>query len=272
MSHDAIQKINPALDLPDFMRGVEPEGTEALKEYVIPSRVKIVQKQSADELLEQFNAGDVIIVPTGDLIAPIPVNDQGKPNGEKGFFKITPIFFYPEWISWNPIEVRESENAIRYRTVDRNDPVVKKARTQALRQEPHPVVQDKMISHTEHLNFLCMIQSDVFVTDEPVVLSFSRTSHACGSKLSQLIRMRKAPIYGCVFDMHVYKESNAKGSWYTFEVSNPADGSAFVTSKEKFEAYGELHKEFVRLHADSLIQTQYDDEVSSGLDTGDSDF
>lgn len=266
MSNDAIQKVNPEFELPAFMRNDDAVGTDALKEFVIPSRIKIIQKSAADELLENFDVGDVIIVPTCDMIAKLPVNDQGKPSGEKGRFTIVPIFFFPEWISWNPIEVREQESAIRYRTTDRNDPVVKKARTPGLRQEPHPIMKDKMISHNEHLNFLCMVESDTFVTEEPVILGFSRTSHACGSKLSQLIRMRKAPIYGCRFDILVFKDGNAKGSWYNFEVANPADGSAFVTDEETYKLYAAMHAEFEALHKDSLIQAQYDDEITTAGD------
>ena len=64
-----VRRVDPDLTLPVYMSDEKPVGLEAVQEYVIPPRIKIVQKQADDALLERFNAGDVIVIPAEVIIS-----------------------------------------------------------------------------------------------------------------------------------------------------------------------------------------------------------
>ncbi len=257
-----ITKVNPAQQLPEYMEDEEVLGLEILKQYIIPPFIKIVQKQASDELLQYFSAGDVILSPANAMIAEMPRNSKGKViEGSRSTFQIVPILFYPEWLTWNPIELKGSEPAILYRTMDPNDPVVAKARSPQLRKEPHPTNPEFSIRHVEHLNFVVILYEHGLGA-EPAVLSFSRSEWKSGSKFAGLIRMRHAPIYGCVFDAVVSMRHNQKGDWYGFDMCNPED-SPWVHEKE-YKDFKELHEKFNKYHKERKLQAQYD--VTANID------
>jgi hypothetical protein len=272
MAKNEIKKIEPDMQLPAFMQNVEAEGVEELKGFVIPPSIKIVQKQSSDDLLNLFSPGDAIITPHNKVIAKIPLGENGKPTGEPGHFKIVPILFFPEWIVWNPLESRGSEPAIHDRTFDMNSPIVAKAKNPQLRKEKHPTLEGKFRQYTEHLNFLCMVMSAEGDLEEPALLSFARTNHAAGSKLASLIKLRKAPIYGCIFDVFIVPQKNEKGSWYGFEVANPSNGPAFVSDEALFNRYQEIHREMKELQAEQRISLQYEDGETQPTPEASNDF
>ena len=123
-----ITKVSPNLPVvPDFMAQEEVLGLDALKQYVVPPFIKIIQKQAGDELLEHFGSGDVILSPANAMIAEMPRANKGRPlDDATTSFKIVPVLFYPEWLTWNPIELKAAEQSILYRTLDPNDPIVAK--------------------------------------------------------------------------------------------------------------------------------------------------
>jgi len=252
-----ITKVTPNLAVPDFMIEETVTGLEVLKEFVIPPFIKVIQKSASDELLQTFSPGDVILSPANALIAEMPRNEKGRPiEGAKGIFQIVPLFFYPEWITWNPIQLKGTEPSIVYRTIDPNDPVVAKSRSAKLRSEQHPTQPEYTIRHVEHLNFIVLLHNHE-LGSEPAVLSFSRGEWRSGTKFAALIRMRKAPIYGCIFEANVSIRHNPKGDWYGCDMTNPSEGSAWV-GKDGFDELKELHEQFVALHKEQKIQAQYD--------------
>lgn len=254
-----ITKVSPNLPVtvPDFMAGEEVLGLDALKQYVVPPFIKIVQKQAGDELLQSFGTGDVILSPANAMIAEMPRDNKGRVlDDATASFKIVPVLFYPEWLTWNPIELKGTEQSIRYRTLDPNDAVVSKARAPALRSEPHPTNPEMKIRHVEHLNFLVILYDHPLGT-EPCILSFSRGEWKSGSKFAGLIKMRKAPIYGCVFEAVLGHRKNDKGDWWGFNMCNPSEGSPWV-KKEEYETFKAIHEEFVKLHAESKLRAAYE--------------
>jgi len=252
-----ITRVTPNLAVPDYMRDEQVTGLESLKEFIVPPFIKMIQKSASDELLQSFSAGDVILSPANALIAELPRNDKGRViEGAKASFQIVPIFFYPEWITWNPIQLKGTEPSIIYRTVDPNDPIVAKSRSNTLRSEQHPTQPEYTIRHVEHLNFIVLLQAHELGA-EPAVLSFSRGEWRSGTKFAALIRMRKAPIYGCVFEATVGLRHNPKGDWYGLDMSNPNEGSPWV-AQEDYAKLKELHESFVGFHKEQKLQAQYD--------------
>jgi len=253
-----ITKVNPEFELPDFMNGEEQLGIENLKEFVVPPFIKIVQRNASEELLKSFSGGDVILSPTNAIVAEMPRDNKGREiEGSITSFQFVPILFYPEWISWNPIEMKGQESSIRYRTVDANDPIVGKARNPKLRAEPHPndSTGKLFIRHVEHLNFIIQLRNHA-LSGEAAILSFARGEWKAGSKFAGLIKLRKAPLYGCVFEATVKLRHGKFGDWYGFDVGNPAEKP--WVEKDEYELFKSIHLEFDKLHKDARIQAQYD--------------
>lgn len=259
----AITKVSPGLAVPKFMAGEEVTGLELLKQFIVPPFIKIIQKSAGEELLKSFSAGDVILSPANAMIAEMPRDNRGKLiEGGHASFQVVPILFYPEWLTWNPIELKGSEPAIRYRTLDENDPIVAKSRSAQLRKEAHPTHAEMFIRHVEHLNFLVILHSHA-LGSEPAILSFSRGEWRSGCKFASLIKMRKAPIYGCIFDAVVSLRHGAKGDWFGFDMANPEEGGPWV-EKDAYASLKVIHEEFVQYHKDQRVRAQY--EVVSETD------
>ena len=64
---------------PEYMKEVKDLGISALKEYVTPRRLKIVQKQSSDDLLSKYGVGDVIVTPQNDMVSRMERDKDGRP-------------------------------------------------------------------------------------------------------------------------------------------------------------------------------------------------
>jgi hypothetical protein len=257
----SITKVNGVEGLPDFMQGETDLGTELLEQFIVPPRIKIVQKQSRAELLDLFGPGDVILTPTQAVIAQLPRDSKGRPvdgNDSTASFKLVPLFFYPEWCVWNPIELRGKEPMISYRTTDPTDPIVRKARDPQLRVEPHPTEKNAQIRYVEHLNFIVVLY-DHPLEGEPAVLSFGRGEWASGSRFASLIKMRKAPMYGCVFQANTKFRPGQLGDWWGLDISNPADGQ-WVKDKDAYDSMHVLHERFVEHHAKSRLKADLSDE------------
>lgn len=259
-----ITKVRPELSVPKFMRDETETGLDTLQDFIVPPFVKVVQKQAGDELLKQYAAGDVILSPANALISEMPRDDRGRPlEGASSTFLFVPILFYPEWITWNPIELKGQEPAIRYRTTDPSDPVVAKARDAKLRTEPHPADGSGLlkIRHCEHLNFLVVLH-DHPLGEEPCIMSFSRGEWRAGSRFASLIKMRHAPLFGCIFQSSVSLRHGQKGDWYGIDVSNPtADGISSWVTEDRYDVYKSLHTEFNEAYKDSRLRAQYDTVV-----------
>jgi len=244
------------IELPDFMKDKEITGLDHLKEFVIPPRLKIVQKQSDDSLLELYKPGTVILTPSNSMVA------KFDKEGKTGVFHFVPVFFYPEWATWNPILLKGQEPAIRYRTTDPTDPIVAKARNKTLREETIPEHPDMKMRHCEHLNFIIMLVNHEHA-GTPILMSFSRGEWSTGSKFSSLITMRKASPFGCVFAAHIaFRPGSGKGTWYGLDIANPDPGvqSPWVSSEDDYNAYEALHKEFEDHHKNSRLKAALEDE------------
>lgn len=244
-----VAVVNP--QLPTFMQQDVDLGTEGLSDFIIPPRAKVVQKQSRDELLEQFAAGDVIIVPQNELIFPVT-----------GSVIVTPIFFFPEWIVVNPLEMKDSLPMIRERTLDKNSQIVAKSRNPDLWEEKCPENEKLSIRYQECLNFVCVIEGNDSLGETPVVFSFSRAEHRQGSTLCSKIRMRKGPIFGGRFRFSIDRRSNAKGQWFGIDIANPTEeeGGPWITDESRYNFYKDLHEQYKQAHEDRRIQVDYDEE------------
>jgi hypothetical protein len=259
-----------ALSVPEYLRKApdELQGVDNLNEFIVPPRIKVVQKQSNNELLSQFDPGCVISMPQRVLVADMQKNAQGRSAGVGVPFHFVPIFFFPEWCTWNPRGI-DGIPMIRDRTLDRDNPLVAKARTKELRIEPYPEkpMDDQgrpiIIRHVEHLNFVVMIIGENQLAGIPMVMSFSRGEHRAGSNFASLIKLRKADIFGCVFEGMVHERTNNDGEWFGVDVTNPSadSGVAPWTPPDLYESLKPIHEEYKDAYHKQLIRVDHDDEA-----------
>lgn len=246
--------------LPTYMQQDGCGSLDALKEFVIPPRIKVVQKQASSQLLLTFSPGDVILSPTLAIVAEMPRNEKGRPmEGATAEFKVVPVFFYPEWVTWNPLEMQGQVPAIEYRTTDPTDPIVAKSRNSSLRCEPYPSDKTgKMFRrHVEHLNFIVMLYEHS-LSDTAVVLTFSRGEHISGTKFASLLRLRNAPIFGGVYKAVVNKRTRNGNDWYGIDMMNPDDDP--WVKQDEYDRLKALNAEFIKLHKEARLRAQLDDK------------
>jgi hypothetical protein len=235
---------------PAWMIEAEREGVENLGQYIIPPRIKFIQNQ-ADEQYSEFSPGDTVLVPQKVLLI-----EAGSP------FFFTPLFFFTEYIRTNPIEVKGQQPFIIERTLDPHSELAKKARDPERRVEEYPDNPKWEINNVEVLNYLILIHGREDLAGMPICLGFSKSEWMQGSRLAGLIKMRRAPIYGCVFQAMVppAPRRNTKGSWYGADIGNPSEDSGvspFVEDEATFESFKAIHHELKEAHSKQEIQVDY---------------
>lgn len=237
--------------IPAFMQNADVMGTEGLNQYVRPPRLKVVQAM-AREPFDQYDQGTVLIVPQLIEFAKI---DRTTKKGDKWNF--VPLFFYPEWIQTNPIALAGQAPFIRDRSLDPRSALAQKARNRETWFETHPEHPDMEIANRECLNFVVMPYNHS-MAGTMCILTFSKAGFRDGSNLASMIKIRKAPIFGQVFEASVSQRKNSKGQWWGLDINIPE--SPWVTLEE-FEQFKAIHLELVHVHKEGLLQVDYDDVV-----------
>ena len=261
-----IVKVEGVPQLPAYMQSDGVAGLEDLAQFVIPPRIKIVQKQARQELLDLFAPGDVILSPANAVIIEQIRDNKGRIKEDSvAQFNIVPLFFYAEWATLNPIELRGSESMIRYRTTDPTDPIVQKARNENLREEPHPEDVKLSIRHVEFLNFIVQLV-DHPLEGTPALLSFAKGEWIAGSNWASLIKMRNAPLYGSVFTATVALRPGKFGEWYGLNMTNPYTRVPWV-SEEEYAKFKALHEEFVEHHRVSRLKANLEEDPTTEAET-----
>jgi len=216
--------------VPDFMDADAGAGTENLQEFITPPRIKIIQKQSSDELQDQFGKSAVILSPQGFLIAP-PAADgkRGDP------FYIVPLLFFPEWAALNPYALKGQLPYFRERSRNPMHPIAIKSRRAETRDEPCPENPKFFVKNAEFLNFIVVLMGDHEFSGLPCAISFAKGDHKAGEAFAALLqarcgkkkmgadgKMRGTAIYGCQFRAQVqWRPGSGSGDYYGIDISNP---------------------------------------------------
>lgn len=252
---------------PDFLPDGEVKGLDDAKQFMRPPRLKFIQALTKSPLRDEFNEGDLVLLPQAVLVRPILLNAKGKPEKAGQMFKFIPIMFYPEWVCWNPREVTTLP-AVRDRTTDIKSPISVKARNKNTWFEQCPESPEYSLRYQEHLNFLVMMLNDTepnIAAGVPAVMSFTRSEHKRGSAFLSLIELRRASIFDCQFVGRAGYRENEQGHWYGFDISNPnpeTDGfGPWVESKEMHDTLEALHDEYKEAYENSKLITDYDEEL-----------
>jgi hypothetical protein len=192
--------------------------------------------------------------------------EKGK---EKVAMYFAPIFFWPEWVCFNPLETAGQLKNVRERTFDKTSIIAVKARDERKRSsELCPEVSEKdgkklYLNYVECLNFMIVPFNagdvETIIAGLPVCLTFAKGEWRSGSNFSSLLQTRRAPIFGCQFQATMRKRENQKGKWYGLDIDNPSGDVSPWTSQESFEALKTLHEEYKAAYEAKALQVDYED-------------
>lgn len=259
-SREVVKVQAGRIAVPEFMADDRLAGLEVLKQYVTPRRLKIVQRNSDEELLTTFFQGDIIVHPDNELVCSMKRDKQGRPTGESDGFLFTPLYMFLEFCTWNPFKLKGKEPAIINRSTDPHGRIAMKARNPETRFEQHPKDPSLQIRHVEHLNFVVAIEG--VNDDEPVLLTFDRGDHRAGRQFCDLVVNRKGSLYGGVYAADLVLRENDHGMWWGVDVSNPSieDSPPFV-DEVTYKKYKALHQYYLELHQGSTLRPEYVQET-----------
>ena len=263
----ASQAAVPAVDAggqlvaPEYVRGMET-GLETAVQYIVPPRLKVIQKMTSGPLAEQFRIGDVVVTPQNILVAPMQYENNRALESGQGF-TFVPLFWFAEWCTWNP---RGSKITIAERSLDNTSEIAAKSRDPKRRMETVGMGEDgRQVRHCEHLCFILKLDQGP-LAGIPIVQSFVRGEHRTGSNFLGLARMRKAPLFTMRFEASSGIRRNDDGDWYGLNIGNPTSEPAWVTEQE-VKTNQRIYEEMKAAHAANLLRADYEDDAFV-IDTG----
>lgn len=238
---------------------------DAMKEYRVVPRIKIVQSTADQALLMEFDAGDMILQPGNVLVSKVDKKQQ-----KSSPFLFVPTFFFPEYCKWSDLKDTESFT-IMERSLDPTSELASKAKSSKNREEPYG---DGFVArYVEHLNFIGFIYSgDHSLYRELIAMSFSRGEFSTGQNLISAIAMRKIPLWSQVWAINSkFKEKGVDRKWWGFAYGSPQsineEFGPFIGSEE-VEFFKSSYEELKELHNKQLLgvdlATESPPEAGSG--------
>lgn len=267
----ATQNANSPLAVqesrPSFLQQQDqsPKGLQSLSKIVRPSMLRIVQKNSADELVDAFGRGSIVMMPDRLLIA-----------ADEATVDFVPILFWQEWVQWSPMKLRNIEPMIKGRTFDPKDPIARKAQSPQTWSEPHPQYQGNKeynYRYCEHLNFLVKLSSEEFIALDPVLISFARTNYSSGQRLGKLALGLRADLFAGQYQLGTRVREGAENSWSVYTVER-SERDQWNRNEEVYKICSGLHDAAVEAHRMNQINVEYDEadvvdaEVVDSTSTG----
>lgn len=250
-----------AAEVPQWLQtvGAADSGLENLQQYLVPSVLRLRQPLTDNpEVMRYTKGGDIYLSPQLQVLH----EQDGAP------ILFTPILQFTEFLCINP---RGIKPGIRERSADPNSETARRCRDVQIRNSVpcpeaanRPANEDRNVHYVESMNFLIMLRipnAPVL----PVLLSFRNTGFFQGKKFSTLIMARAgangvAPVYSGVYAIKSVVQTNEKGTFYNWEVSN----AGWVPSEAEFNAYKKMYIDMRKAYESGEIRTDDDDDSDVG--------
>jgi len=217
----------------------------------------------------------LLLMPQKELIAPVLLNENHNPLDDGSPFYLTPLFFYTEYIAWNPLVLAQSGQMTytRERTYDKNSELARKCRTPNLRNEicaevPKHEGKDLLVKNNEHLNFLFAVSSHETLYDTPVLFSFSRGEFGTGCLFANLLDMRRTDPWCNQFLARTKKRKKNGNAWFGLDITNPplpksGEVDMRYHAPDLCEYYGGLYEMLATKFREGLIDVDYEDGTTA---------
>ncbi len=229
-------------------------GTEGMAEKVRPSFMKIVQKQSSDQLIELFGSGSIILTPDNELVC--------KADEVVSFVC---LFHFTEFCKWAPIALKGTEPMIADRSFDPKSTIAIKSQSPSTWAEDHPNYpgsEKHQYKYREHLNFIIKLLDPEHAHREPVLISFSKTNYSVGQRLLKLILQRRASIFAGRYQIGVRMREGQENQWRVYTVDIDREAS-WVADETEFKLYEDAFSYYKDLHKKRELASDYDADEDS---------
>lgn len=247
---------------PDYLAAyvADDTSTQALRDYVVVPRVKILQSMSSQELKKQHGEGSVVIMPGNALVCTLEQS-----------FQFNPRLFWTEWCLWSDLRDEQSD-AILARSYDPSSEIAKRAADKKMRYDVYPGHENKSERerwtkrYVQHLCFAGNIYGDHALAGTPCVVSFEKGEFFTGRNFISAISLRRmvikvgdeerrvnVPLWAQVWTLKPAGGDNRKangGSWFGFDFSPGVPPT--IKESEAQEARAN-HLELAKLHEEQRL-------------------
>ncbi len=253
--------------VPNYLEAYVEDDTslDAMKEYRVLQRLKVVQNTSRSDLTDKFNFGDIIMSPGNILVG--AVNQKAKVTEDPVPF--VPVFFFVEFCKWSDLEDTEA-STILGRTFDPANEIARRARDPKTRFEKYE--DGKYVArYVEHLNFAGFIYQPHKLAGEACVQTFSRGEFSRGRNFISGVTMRKVPLWAQIWLFTVgFREQSASRKWWGIDYSPPEDRSTIEEGEVEF--FKAAHEEMKDLYEKQRLIVDHEDSKSEEDPDRESDF
>lgn len=261
-----LVKVQAPTGLPAYLMDHIQDDTslEAMQEYRILPRLKIIQSMASQELLQKFDPGCIIFQPGAAVVSMV----NKKTSASDKPFKFVPLFFFVEFCKWADREDKKS-SSIMDRTFDPASDLASRARDKNLRFEKYGDGNLFQARYVEHLNFPGFVYStDHQLRGECCVLGFCRGEFGTGRNFISAVSMRKAPLWSQVFEMNAgFRDRGAK-KWWGIDYKIPEDGPLIDEKDVAF--FKQTHQELKDLYAKKKLgvdRSEQDEDSGEDAET-----
>lgn len=244
-----------AESMPDFLRDEKPIGVADMLKYIRPPFVKIVQGSADKTLKQKYKEGSLVLAQNDELLL-----------DANAVMTFTPVYFFTEYITMNPIELKGTQPMIRARSFDPNSEIARKALDPSTRNEQIGVDASTgkplILSHQEVLCFFLKVHSRSDggeVPEDVVLLTFSRAEWRTGSRLARLIAQRNKPVFSGVYEAQIGIHRNTQHDWYGLDIDNPKEPTSPWVDQELYEKLKKTYDVFADAHKRGAVQTTYEE-------------
>lgn len=247
--------VQEAAEAPDFMREHAGEGMEGMGQWRQTSRVKIVQAQSDDQLVEDFGMGTAIISPDNLTMA-----EYGQP------VRVIPLFHYSSFAQWRDNRDKDGMPVVE-EVYAQNHPIAERALNPSMREQPYEDGSNRKWRYVHHLNWVIEVQ-DGPARGCVAILSFDRGSYSTGRKFINYLERREqkgAPLYGNIVELAVEKRSNQNDErYYAFEFGTPSEGGQYVAGREEMERLRDAYLSIKDAYEQGGLRAAQDGQKADG--------
>lgn len=239
---------------------------DALDEYRVLPRLKLIQPTTDQALKEAFGEGSVIIRPGDALVCRYS-------RESKLSFQFVPQFFCVEFAKWADLRDKESGVVVE-RTFNPQHAIAKNARDPKTRFEVYEGHEDRdqkdqwVYRYVEHLRFAGILYGDTSLAGTTAALSFERGEFAQGRNFISAVKLRRerildeeeeiiinVPLYAQVWTLRPAFRDRGSRRWFGFDFE-PADPA--IVPEEEMDLMRSAHQELRMLHDKDRLRVEED--------------
>jgi hypothetical protein len=254
--------VKPPAGVPSYLaQYVENDKSkDALNQYRVVPRLKIVQGTAGTEIQQKFQPGAIILWPNQAIVADL----DRKTRKSDRMVRLQPLVFYTDFCQFADIKDKQSPTIIT-RSFDPGSEVAQKARSIEGRKEKYGKEDQYTYRFCEHLNFICMIRGEHDLAGEMVAMVFARGEFTVGRNFATRIAMIKAPLWAQLWEITVgWRDRGGDKKWFGIDVAEVPEEDERIIPEEEVEKSLAAHEELLAMIAKQKLIVDHSDREGDG--------